>query len=212
MSLLNRLFGNSEKRTSQFQILANELNLNYSAETDSSIIKQLNDFTLFKNGHSKKITNILHSNELLDANYLFDYQYVISTGKTSHRFRQTVFFVNSKQLSLPQFIQKPETFFTNLLAFLGYQDIDFDQFPEYSEKFNLKGEFEEVIRFYFSEEVLGMLSRHKAFNMEGMNYYFIVYHQGQLVAETDLRAFRNLGMMLYQLFLLQSKKSDTFLF
>lgn len=211
MGLLNKLFGNEKQRSASYQVLANQLNLKYEPQNEFGLIKQLSDFGLFKIGSSQKISNVLIEKTFDSENYLFDYQYVVSTGKSAVRFEQTVFFVNSKQLSLPQFVQKPETFFTKLMAYLGFDDIDFVKFPEYSDKFHLKGEYEEVIRFYFSEELLQLLSDQKSFNMEAMNYYFILYHQNKLIHTSELKAFRNLGMMLYNLFLIQSKKSDNFL-
>jgi hypothetical protein len=211
MGLLNKLFGNEKQRSASYQVLANQLNLKFEPQNEFGLIKQLSDFGLFKIGSSQKISNVLIEKTFDSENYLFDYQYVVSTGKSAVRFEQTVFFVNSKQLSLPQFVQKPETFFTKLMAYLGFDDIDFVKFPEYSDKFHLKGEYEEVIRFYFSEELLQLLSDQKSFNMEAMNYYFILYHQNKLIHTSELKAFRNLGMMLYNLFLIQSKKSDNFL-
>jgi len=211
MGILNKLFGNEKQRSASYQVLANQLNLKYEPQNEFGLIKQLSDFGLFKIGSSQKISNVLIEKTFDSENYLFDYQYVVSTGKSAVRFEQTVFFVNSKQLSLPQFVQKPETFFTKLMAYLGFDDIDFVKFPEYSDKFHLKGEYEEVIRFYFSEELLQLLSDQKSFNMEAMNYYFILYHQNKLIHTSELKAFRNLGMMLYNLFLIQSKKSDNFL-
>lgn len=211
MRIINKLFGNEKERSAAFQVLANQLNLKYESQNDFGLIKQLSDFGLFKYGSSQKISNLLTEKAFDSENYLFDYQYVVSTGKSAVRFEQTVFFVNSKQLSLPQFVQKPESFFTNLMAFLGFDDIDFAKFPEYSDKFHLKGEYEEVIRFYFSEELLQLLSDQNSFNMEAMNYYFILYHQNKLIHTSELKAFRNLGMMLFNLFLIQSKKSDNFL-
>lgn len=211
MGLLNKLFGNEKQRSASYQVLANQLNLKYEPQNEFGLIKQLSDFGLFKIGSSQKILNVLIEKTFDSENYLFDYQYVVSTGKSAVRFEQTVFFINSKQLSLPQFVQKPETFFTKLMAYLGFDDIDFVKFPEYSDKFHLKGEYEEVIRFYFSEELLQLLSDQKSINMEAMNYYLILYHQNKLIHTSDLKAFRNLGMMLYNLFLIQSKKSDNFL-
>lgn len=211
MGFLNKLFGDEKQRSAYFQMLASQLSLKYDFEHDLGLVKQLSDFKLFKFGSSQKITNVIQERSIDSENYLFDYQYIVSTGKSSVRFDQTVFFVNSKQLSLPQFVQKPETFFTNLMAILGFKDIDFANFPEYSEKYHLEGEYEAVIRFYFSDELLKLLTTQNAFNMEAMNYYFILYHQSKLIDKNELNAFRNLGLMLYNLFIIQSKKSDELL-
>ena len=105
MGLLNKLFGNEKQRSASYQVLANQLNLKYEPQNEFGLIKQLSDFGLFKIGSSQKISNVLIEKTFDSENYLFDYQYVVSTGKSAVRFEQTVFFVNSKQLSLPQFVQ-----------------------------------------------------------------------------------------------------------
>ncbi|MBK8449439.1 MAG: hypothetical protein IPO78_06155 [Saprospiraceae bacterium] len=209
---MRKLLGNSNNRAEEMNRIAAELNLSYQENYNTGIIQQLSDFKLFQYGSSQKITNLISESELNSQNHLFDFEYVISTGKSSVRFNQTVLFVNSKTLSLPQFYQKPEDFFTKLISYLGFEDIDFSNFPEYSEKFHLKGEFEEVIRYYFSKEVLELLSRQNAFHMEAMNYYFIIYQSNKLCPIHEIKAFRNMGIMLYKLFQIRSSDSENMKF
>ncbi|HEX5624837.1 MAG TPA: hypothetical protein VFX48_02375, partial [Saprospiraceae bacterium] len=162
-------------------------------------------------GSRKTITSVCSEDSMAHQSQLFDYSYTISTGKSSIQYHQTVFFINSKQLALPQFHQKPETFFTRLWSALGMEDIDFNNFSEYSDRFHLKGPYEEVIRYYFSKEVLSLLSNQPPFYMEGMNYYFILYLHNKLCPPEQLTALRNLGMMLYELFKIRTQESEQLL-
>lgn len=206
MGFLRRLFKNGKARNQKMRNIAAELNFHFSDLNDTGLFQQLSEFKLFNHGKSPKITNVLSSEVNINTEcHVFDYSYIISTGKSSHEYNQTVLFINSKELSLPQFYQRPETIFTKLLSFLGYSDINFENFPEYSRNYHLKGEFEDVIRSYFSKDVLNLLTAQKDLYMEGMNYYLILYQKGELCQPGQLNSFRNLGLMLYHLFLLQSK-------
>ncbi len=208
MGFLRRLFENDKTRNMKMHSVSSELNLKFTDKNDTGMHQQLSEFKLFDFGASRKITNVMTESMLNSENHVLDYEYVVSTGKSSKIFKQTVLFINSKELSLPQFYQKPENILTKFLALLGFDDIDFAKFPEYSDKYNLKGEYEEVIRYYFSKEVLDILSTQKDLYMEGMNYYLILYQQDKLCPPEQLKSFRNLGLMLYKLFLLRSKNAD----
>lgn len=212
MNFFKKFFYPNKARVQALKNLTKELNLQFIENEDTGLVQQLSEFKLFKKGSSKKINNLIIQSELNLKNQVFDYQYTISTGKSSKTFRQTVLFIDSRELSLPQFYQKPENFLNKLLAFLGFEDIDFIHFPEYSDKYHLNGEYEEVIRHYFTKEVLELLTTQKDLYMEGMNYYFILYQYDTLCSVDNIDAFRNLGIMLYQLFLLRSKENEASIF
>ncbi len=208
MSIFNKLMYNAKLRAQIVQRFAIEQGLEYKERDTSGLVQQLRQFRLFKRGSRKIISNVVYKNLTHGVLSQFDYQYTISTGKTTVTYRQTVFFIESKDLSLPQFYQKPEDFFTRLTSLLGFQDIDFANFKEYSQKFHLVGEYESVIRFYFSESVLQLLSRLKNIYMEGMNYYFILYDPGALQSPEDMKEFLNLGVKLFELFKTRSAESE----
>ncbi len=208
MGFFRRLFDLDKSRNNALRSIASELNLKFTDHNDTGMHAQLSEFKLFDFGASPKITNVMTESMLNSENHVFDYEYVVSTGKSSKIFKQTVLFINSKELSLPQFYQKPENILTKFLALLGFDDIDFIRFPEYSNKYNLKGEYEEVIRYYFSKDVLELLTQQKDLYMEGMNYYLILYQNDKLCPPEQIKSFRNLGLMLYKLFLMRTKEDE----
>ncbi|MEM7379847.1 MAG: ABC-F family ATP-binding cassette domain-containing protein [Bacteroidota bacterium] len=58
---------------------------------------------------------------------MFDYSYQRGKNNQKRTYRQTVFFVKSKKLGLPELFMKPESFFNMIGTYLGMQDIDFEK-------------------------------------------------------------------------------------
>ena len=112
--------------------LAFGLDAKFQKRDDYGQRNLLKDFSLFRQGHSRKIYNLITKTDSEKEMNIFDYHYVIQAGNTPVPVRQTVFFVNSKMLALPQFFMQPETFFHKIGQYLGMQDIDFEQFPKFS--------------------------------------------------------------------------------
>ncbi|MBC7884430.1 MAG: hypothetical protein H7X99_03085 [Saprospiraceae bacterium] len=158
-------------------------------------------FKLFEHG-SGTIRNLsqFKASSMDSEINLFDYKYTISTGKTAHTFDQTVFFVNSKLLGLPEFIMKPEHFGHKIAAYLGWEDIDFEQYQTFSDKYHLLGEDDAFIRHAFDGEILKFFSKTSGWTVEAANYYLIFYSHSSLVPENILADFYRLGMGVFDLF------------
>ncbi|MEP7196120.1 MAG: hypothetical protein ABI851_06335 [Saprospiraceae bacterium] len=199
--------GNKKKREAEMREFAFNYGLSYNQKEEQSLVEQLSEFELFKIGMRKNITNLLSKKELMESNYLFDYYYTISTGKSSHTYTQTVKFLDSKNLGLPQFYLKPEGFFTKLFEWFGTKDIDFDEDINFSEMFHLNGEFESVIRTYFDSDVRKLCKNNKDFYIEGMNYYLIIYIKNKMLKEADLSAFHKLTELIVEILKIQSEKN-----
>jgi|JI10StandDraft_1071094.scaffolds.fasta_scaffold00215_24 hypothetical protein len=194
-------------RNSAIRNFAYNAGMVYSENAAVGMLKQLQAFELFKQGTQRKIKNLVIDRELDPEHFMFDYEYTISTGKTSHTYTQNVQFFDSKALSLPQFRLKPENFFDVLLDWFGFKDIDFITHPEFSKDFKLTGEFESVIRYYFDADILNLIERQKEFNMEGMNFYLVIHTHQKVLPVQQLDGFKKFGTMLFELFKLRSQKS-----
>ncbi len=164
-------------------------------------IALLKCFQLFKYG-AGKIRNLcqIKSGSLDQEVNLFDYRYTISTGKATATFDQTVFFINSKSLGLPIFRMTPEYIGYKIAAYLGWDDIDFEQYPVFSDKYYLKGDDEDFIRSAFDDNILKFFSKTSGWTIEAANYYLIFYSKNKLVPENTLAEFYKLGMGIYDLF------------
>jgi hypothetical protein len=194
-------FGNfGKRRLQEMEFVATKLNSSFRLKDDFGLRNMLMDFKLFRTGGSKGITNIIwNKSEELEW-YVFDYKYVISTGNSARRISQTVFFMDSKKLGLPEFSMKPENLLHRIGTWLGWDDIDFMEYPKFSDQYFLKGENESFIRKSFDEGVLKLFSIEKGWWMEGLGYYLILYKKNKKLKTYQIVDFHKKMLYLYDLF------------
>lgn len=190
-----------QQRIASMKRVAYDLDTKFQEKDEWGLIGLLKGFKLFRRGMRKKVTNILHKQEtmLQMETRVFDYAYTISTGKSSRTFQQTVFFVESKSLGLPEFLMKPENFFHKIGTFLGMQDIDFEEYPEFSDQYLLKGEDEDYIRATMTDPVLKFFTVEKNWTLEGVNYYLVLYQNNVLLPANRIKRFYHKGIEIADL-------------
>ncbi len=201
---LSDLFGKSEDARSQLlRQTAFNLEMNFREKEEYGLVALLGDFKLFNVGGRKKITNLLTKdlgllNERIN---IFDYQYTVSSGKSSYTYRQTVFFMQSKKLAMPEILMKPETFFHKLGQWFGMQDINFEEFPVFSKNYLLQGEDEQRIRHLMgNRNVLRFFTTEKDWSLEGIGYFMIFYLNNKLILPNQIQLLYHKGMSLYEQF------------
>jgi hypothetical protein len=190
------------KRSALIKDLALLQGFEYHEKDDWGLINLLKDFRLFRKGGSKRFRNMLIDRDpgrTFDFR-VFDYAYTISTGKSSATYTQTVFFVQSKNLGLPEFWMQPEHIFNQIASWFGYNDIDFDTHPVFSKQYFLKGPDEYFIRANMNEEVLNFFSFEKDWYLEGVNYFMIMYKHKKLLKPQEIIDFYNTGKRIYNYF------------
>ena len=166
------------------------------------MIKWLLDFHLFKKGGRKVISPMLmHKKDDLEFSSLFDYAYTVSTGKSTVTFRQTVYFRYSKALALPHFTMVPEKWYHRLGTYFGMQDIDFVEYPTFSENYLLQGRDEDYIRYHFDHpDMIRFFNQQGFYSMEGMNYLFVMYVNNVLLPAEQALQLVTIGDHLHDYF------------
>jgi hypothetical protein len=205
----------ADLRANAMEKVANELGLTFTPKDHFGLIPQLQGFDLFDRERGRwfnhgKITNVMRGWVGETQVYLFDYSYTVSTGKTTKTVPQTVFFANDKNWFLPNFHLKPERWWHTLQKNLGLDsDINFEENPEFSEKFWLKGDFEELIRQQFTPELQGFLTERPPAQLEGTNYYLIGYKPKKKMEPDEALWFYRHCLEIVAL--LQQKKGEALL-
>ncbi|MAT54980.1 MAG: hypothetical protein CMN32_10915 [Saprospirales bacterium] len=190
---------NWAKRKQDLQDLAYRHEMTFYEKDEWGMNALLKDFSLFSIGHSRKVFNILYSaTDFLEEKLaVFDYRYTIQAGNTPVTHLQTVFFIQSKQLSLPQMLLKPENFFHKIGTWFGMQDIDFEEYPEFSDRYLLQGEDEQRIRKTIDENVSRFFLVQKKWSMESVGYFLALYKHQHLMEAHELDHFLKKGQELY---------------
>ena len=95
---------------------------------------------------------------------------------------------------------KPEHIGHKIAAYFGWDDIDFVEYPIFSDKYHLIGEQEDFVRFAFNDKILKYFSKTSGWTIEAANYYLIFYSFDSLVPENILNDFYRLGMGIFEMF------------
>src|SRR5258707_7912851 len=144
----------AKERMQIMQGAAAQLGWTFSAEAPWNYIPGLDRFTLFTQGHSKKIKNMMYGEARGTKAAVFAYIYTTGSGKNRATFYQSVVYLEPANLNLPYFSLRPESFMSKVLSVFGYQDIDFGQRPEFSRQYILRGQDEQAIRRTFTDGLL----------------------------------------------------------
>lgn len=196
---MNRI---EKNRAEQLKHQGVKLNMKYDYNDEFGLYSLLKEFKLFRRGSRRKIRHILSDkkNHELKKN-IFDYSYRIGSDKHRRTIRQTVMFINSKQLGLPQFSLQPEQLWNKLTNWLKLEsDIDFEGYPDFSDSYLLKGDDEEIVRYIFTPEVLNFFTIHKNWHLEGIGYYLILYSRNERFHPEVIPGFHDMGMKMHELF------------
>lgn len=184
------------QRRAELQQLARDFDLSFTEKDGYGLVAQLRHLDLFRfSGRRRwarngKIYNVMRGHIGETEVFLFDYSYMVHTGKSSHEVRQTVFFANDKNWYLPDFQLKPETWWHKVMTKIGaMRDINFPENPDFSRKFWLTGELEDLIRKQFGADVQELLKERPPIHLEGNNYYLIAYKPGKQLNTDEARVF-----------------------
>lgn len=89
--------------------------------------------------------------------------------------RVTVAHFSEIDLAIPDFALEPESFGTKLSELIGGKDIDFNEFPEFSRKYYLRGTSEEQVRAFFTEPVVRFLENREEIHIECHRHRLLFY-------------------------------------
>lgn len=188
-----------KKRTEAFSAAASNIGLEFSPNQDDQLLQAMQVFSLFNKGHSRKMKNVMKAETDIARLAVFDYQYTTGGGNSSQVHANTIVAMESDSLVLPNFKLRPENFFDKVGAAIGFQDIDFDSHPDFSNSFLLQGEDEKAIRQFFDTQLLDFLSSHKGSYIESAPGLFIFLSGGRKRPQ-DLRQFIDEGYAVYNAF------------
>lgn len=170
-----------KKRSDAFQDLARRRGWRFESHAGSEPTSLWGKFPLFERGrsYSRQATNLV-SGSTNDTDFaLFDYFYVIGSGKNRRRHKQTVVFLRSPRFHLAAFELRPESVFHKIGGLFGYQDIDFDASPDFSANYLLRGEHEGRVRKLFNSSLRRYLESTTGWSIEGLDDGLLIYRHNK---------------------------------
>ena len=188
-------------RTEQFALISAKLKLNFFPKGSPSLFERLKPFHLFSKGWSRKIKNLMEGEANKVELAIFDYQYTTHGGQHPQTHRQSLLFIRSPKLNLPDFSLRPENVFHKIGSAFGDKDIDFETHPIFSKSYLLRGDNEAAIRGLFNNELLNFIQSQQNISIEGSGDQLIFYRHKNRVKPEEVESFMEEGFQVFDQFL-----------
>lgn len=119
----------------------------------------------------------------------------LSTGAllTYESNESTFMRINFKSHSFPTFSLTRESSMDKVAERLGAQDIDFADFPTFSDTFLLQGDDEAAIRTFFTADILRFHEQHPDIFVESTGNAILAYKAGSLLNFAEIEALIEFG-------------------
>ncbi|MBZ0113243.1 MAG: hypothetical protein K8J08_12320 [Thermoanaerobaculia bacterium] len=165
------------------------LGFSFQEKDDSLLAGELGRLPVFGRGRRGRVRNVARRERSGREVVLFDYTYTVGGGQNSSTHRQTIAAVRSQERPVPDFELRPEIVFHKIGEMFGYQDIDFEDSPEFSNRYVLRGTDEEAIRRLFNPQVRRALETDSKWSIEGAGGWTIYFRHGKRIKPIDLATF-----------------------
>lgn len=182
-----------KKRTEAMQQFADEMGFDFVASPDSGLFGEVGGLYLFEQGHSKRFGNLMRGEAGAMEVRLFDYSYTTGSGKNKSTRSQTVLCFLLTGAPLPTFSLRPQHFFHSIGTWFGYQDINFDSHPKFSNNYLLRGNDEDAVRSLFTEEALDHFESVNGVCVEGGGDVMVYYRAGKRIDPKELQSLMEEG-------------------
>lgn len=205
---MNRAFMSHERlmalRFHEMRQLADELGFAFQPEDEFKDLGLLSQFPFYRQTSSnRKVHHVLERKDpMLESRLsVFDLTWVVSTGKSSTRYYQTMLSLYAKDLFIPEFRLQPEGLLERIGAWLGMQDIDIEAYPEFSANNLLRGDDEELVREIVVKPGFAHLFRlNREWHVEGIGYFLVLYKSRDILTVAEIREMLEKAGELRELF------------
>lgn len=190
-------------RQVRLQNLANEKDYQYANQVDWNT-SYLKNFHFFEIRPIERKSNCLKGVfKGLDVSWeIADVTFSEGAAFTAETFNTTLMVLRLNK-KIPIFTMEKEGMFEKIfdrvMAFTGYKDIDFEMYPDFSEKFLIMGNKESEIRAFFTDEIIRFFENHQIYHLESNGEALVIFDKIKLARTDETVAFIEYGKELVTL-------------
>jgi len=191
----------NNQRKAALQQLALERGLTYNQDLPdlSSLLGGVH-FEMTSVGRYQRVRSAMSGQWHGSPVRIFDLHYITGTGKNQSNHQQTGVVLALTDMNFPDFLLQPENVLNKLAAVLGQKDIDFDEDPDFSKAFQLRGADEAALWQLFSPVVREWFKNHRGICAEMQLSQLLLYRKEKLLQPEELlQLLEESGALLGQL-------------
>lgn len=158
----------------EFQEYANEIGLDYYPMKSLSV-NQYRDYSFNLQGKVQFTQNMICGS--VNGHWLVFNEIIIDTDLETKSSDTKIpgLLISIDGDKIPKFTLELEGFFDKVRAYAGFDDIDFDDHPLFSDKFLLRGDNENEIREYFKPELIELIEKNPFYHIEFNGSLLLIY-------------------------------------
>jgi hypothetical protein len=118
----------------------------------------------------------------------------------------TVLSIANLHLGIPIFTLQKEGLVDKLIDKAFWDDIDFEEYPEFSNKYQLRGINEKSVRVFFTPDIIELFEKHQIYSIESLGSEIILYRAGKMLNMDEMRNALNFIKELMQIIKKTSEK------
>ena len=191
---ISRMVGTKDILTSRqrkLKKLAKELAWNFKSNI-RSFVPELEAFRMFRTSRIDRAFNKLEGMEGSVSITIQDVAYHQGEFHARERHQATLLTLGL-QTKIPVFTMDLEHVFDRIASLAGYDDIDFEKFPEFSDTYNLKGPNESGIRELFNPTMIAFLTGIGAEHIESTGDQVLVLMKQRICTEQEILKLASVG-------------------
>jgi hypothetical protein len=162
----------SRVRIKFWEDLAKDWGFRYRPDDPYGLLDK-HDFSLFQEGHSRKVEHTLEGEEEGRRVVLFDYRYTTGSGKN-----QTTHYLSALIIETPVFGRgmtvRPENFLDRVAAFFGFDDINFE-YEEFNRAFQVRCGDKKFAYDVFHTGMMEMFLQNRWLTLEWHDFHLLLY-------------------------------------
>jgi len=196
---INRIY--ERRRREGFERYALERGLRFELERPGEEQRHTATCPVFSKGHSRRWRYTLTGTRNGVPFTSFEYRFTVGSGKDSSTQYIGAMLWTLEGGRLPQFMLTPEGLFDRISSHFGGQDFDFQDSPEFSRQYRLRGPDEPAVRALFTAVIRHAFGGEPGHNVSGAGNELMWWRGGRLPLGDELDQFMANGERLRRLFM-----------
>ena len=197
---LNSSAAKLSPRQTRLQNLATEKDYEYTNKVDWNT-SYLKNFHFFEIRPIERKSNCVKGTfKDLDVSWeIADVTFNEGAAFTAETFNTTLMILKLNK-KIPVFSMEKEGLFEKIfdrvMAFTGHKDVDFEMYPDFSNKFLIMGNKEAEIRSFFTDEIIRFFENHQIYHLESNGEALVIFDKIKLARTDETIAFIDYGKEL----------------
>jgi len=176
-------------RKNAMRHLAHRIGAVFYEKDTAGILDLAGDFHRFRTAYRKSVSNVIALDRHWGKLYVMDLEFAESRANIFNRNRQTICFISSRQLGLPEFRIFPRSLFQKIIGFFSPPNDGITDSERFNRNYQVKTDNESLLKMFIDKDVARYIGGKTGYHLEGVGFYLLIYSDTPALEGKMLGAF-----------------------